>query len=60
MSSQSRMFQNDQAYEVGKSYDPVSELMRAIILRAIEDYNSEGELKKEAIDYMFDRTGDKI
>ena len=60
MSSKSRMFQNDQAYEVGKSYDPVSELMRAIILRAIEDYNSEGELKKEAIDYMFDRTGDKI
>ena len=60
MSARSHMPQNDPAYEAGKSYDPVSELMRAIILRAIEDYNSEGELKKEAIDYMFDRTGDKI
>lgn len=60
MSPQSHMPQNDPAYEVGKSYDPVSELMRAIILRAIEDYNSGGELRKDAIDYMFGKTGDKI
>lgn len=44
----------DMSYNCGKGYDAVHELMRAIILRAIEDYNSSGELRQEAIAYMSD------
>ncbi len=56
----SNNYQNDPAYLENNGYDPVSELMRAIILRAIEDYNSGGELKEEALNYMYNKTGDKI
>ena len=42
----------DMSFNCGKGYDPINELMRAIILRAIEDYNSAGELRQEAIAYM--------
>ena len=45
--------QIDMAYDYGKGYDPLHELMRAIILRAVEDYNTPGELRTEAINYMF-------
>ncbi len=31
-----------------------SELMRAIILRVIDDYNSAGELHKSAVEYLSD------
>ncbi|MGI6680805.1 MAG: hypothetical protein ACOX3T_04905 [Bdellovibrionota bacterium] len=46
MARQSFIPQHDPAYDIGKSYDPVSELMRAIVLRAIEDYKSGGHFKK--------------
>ncbi|RMG43008.1 MAG: hypothetical protein D6719_04805 [Candidatus Dadabacteria bacterium] len=45
--------QIDMSYDVGKGYDPINELMRAIILRTIDDYNSTGELHDEAVAYMF-------
>jgi hypothetical protein len=45
--------QIDMAYDVGKGFDSVSELMRAMILRTIEDYQSGGELREEAKAYMF-------
>lgn len=51
--------QMDMSFHGGKGYDPINELMRAIILRAIEDYNSSGELRDEAISYFYaDDSGD--
>lgn len=50
----------DMSYDPGKGYDPVNELMRAIILRVIDDFNSEGELHDEAIAYMSDPEEDYI
>ena len=44
----------------GKGYDPVCELMRAIILRVVDDYNSAGEFRQEAIDYMNDEDDEYI
>lgn len=44
--------QMDAAYLGGNGYTPISELMRAIILRTVEDYNSFGELREEAVEYM--------
>lgn len=52
-SSVSKLPQIDVAYDVGKGYDAVSELMRAMILRTIEDLKVEGELRDEALAYMF-------
>lgn len=52
--------QIDMAYDLGKGYDPVCELMRAIILRTIEDFNSGGELKAEALEYLFDEEEEYI
>lgn len=46
--------QMDMSYNGGKGWTALSELMRAIILRTIEDYNSSGELRQEAIAYMCD------
>lgn len=54
VSSADRLPYMDMSYLGGKGYSPISELMRAIILRTIEDYNSDGELRDEAIAYMFD------
>jgi len=51
--------QIDMAYDCGKGYDAINELMRAIILRAVEDYNSSGELRNEAIAYMFGEGDDE-
>ena len=42
----------DTSVNGGNGYNPINELMRAIILRTIEDYNSGGELMQEAITYM--------
>ena len=42
----------DLSYVAGKGYTAVSELMRAMILRTIEDLNSEGELRDEALEYI--------
>ena len=44
----------DMAYDQGKSYNPISELMRAIILRAIEDLKCEGELRDDALSFFYD------
>jgi len=53
VSNRDRLPQVDMSYSPGKGYDPVNELMRAIILRTIEDYNSAGEIHDEAVEYMF-------
>jgi hypothetical protein len=52
VSNSDKLPQIDVSYDGGKGYDPLHELMRAIILRAIDDYNSPGELQDEAIEYM--------
>ena len=44
--------QMDGSWTGGKGYDPIKELMRAVILRTIDDFNSVGEQRLEAIDYM--------
>jgi hypothetical protein len=44
----------DLAYLGGKGYSAVSELMRAMILRTIEDLNAGGELREEALVYLMD------
>jgi hypothetical protein len=44
--------QIDMSYDLGKGFDSISELMRAMILRTIEDFQSGGELREEAIQYM--------
>ena len=44
--------QIDMAYDLGKGFDSISELMRAMVLRTIEDFQSGGELREEAIAYM--------
>ncbi len=54
MSRSEALPQFDMAYHLGNGYDAVNELMRAIILRAIEDYKSGGELRDEAVVYMTD------
>jgi hypothetical protein len=45
--------QFDMAYHEGKGYTPVSELMRAIILRAVEDLNCPGELRDDALAFFY-------
>ena len=52
--------QIDGAYDLGKGYDPVRELMRAIILRTVDDYNSVGEDHDEAVAYMMDESDEYI
>jgi len=46
----------DLAYDTGKGYSAISELMRAIVLRTIEDIQQGGELREEALAYL---TGDE-
>ncbi|RMD87026.1 MAG: hypothetical protein D6808_02190 [Candidatus Dadabacteria bacterium] len=43
----------DLSYGTGRGYVPENELMRAIILRVIEDLKKGGELKKEALEFLF-------
>ena len=45
--------QMDSVLGTGKGYDPIHELMRAMILRAIEDFNSGGELREDALNYFY-------
>ncbi|MCB0333062.1 MAG: hypothetical protein KDD55_06150 [Bdellovibrionales bacterium] len=44
--------QMDLSFHGGNGYDPMHELMRAMVLRAIDDYNSSGEIHDEAVDYL--------
>jgi hypothetical protein len=39
-------------YSTLATYSPINELMRAIILRVIDDYNSSPSLSKDALDYL--------
>ena len=54
MSSNDRLPQMDMSYVAGNGYTAIAELMRAMILRTVEDYNSGGELREDAITYMFE------
>lgn len=47
-------------FGTGPSYDPINELMRAIILRTIEDFNSSVEFREEAIEYMYSEEEDYV
>ena len=51
--SNDRLPQMDLAYLGGNGYDPMHELMRAIILRAVDDVNAKGEIYDEAIEYLY-------
>lgn len=44
----------DAAYIVGNGYVAENELMRAIILRVIEDLKKGGELKDDAMEFLYD------
>ncbi len=50
--SSDRLPEMDLAYLGGGGYSAVSELMRAMILRTIEDLQSGPELRQEALDYL--------
>lgn len=50
----------DLSHQGGNGYTPLNELMRAIILRTIEDYNAGGEFYQEAIEYMFEEEEEYI
>jgi hypothetical protein len=54
VSSSDRLPEMDLAYLGGKGYTAVSELMRAMILRTIEDLNGGAELREEALTYLMD------
>jgi hypothetical protein len=58
VSNSDRLPQMDLAYDPGKGYSGISELMRAIILRTIEDLQQGGELREEALTYICDDSGD--
>ena len=60
VSNSDKLPQIDMSYDPGKGYNAINELMRAIILRTIEDFNSGGELREEALSYMFDEEDDYI
>jgi hypothetical protein len=51
--SKSALPQMDSVLGTGKGYDPIHELMRAMILRAVEDFNSGGELREDALNYFY-------
>lgn len=52
--------QMDTTLDSGRGYNPLNELMRAIILRVIDDYNTTGELREEAVSYLMDNEEDYI
>ena len=56
----SKLPQIDMAFDPGKGYNAITELMRAIILRVVEDIKSGGELREEALAYMHDEEEDYI
>jgi len=58
--SSSDLPQMDGAYLPGGCWEPVHELMRAIILRVIDDFNSVGELHDDAIAYLHDEDEEYI
>jgi hypothetical protein len=60
VSNSDRLPEMDLSYFGGKGYGAVSELMRAMILRTIEDLNAGGELREEALEYLMDEDEDYV
>ena len=60
VSNSDKLPQMDMSYHGGRGYDAINELMRAIVLRTIEDFNTPGELHEEALNYMFDEEEEYI
>jgi len=56
----SKLPQIDMSYDPGKGYNAITELMRAIILRVIEDFKTGGQLREEALAYMYDSEDEYI
>lgn len=54
------IFQVDAETATGSVGEAVSELMRAMILRTIEDFNGNERLKVKALDYMFREDDDYV
>lgn len=52
VSSSDKLPQIDISFGAGKGYDPISELMRAMILRVVDDLRSGGEFREEAMAYI--------
>lgn len=60
VSSSEKLPQMDLSVMGGRGYDSINELMRAIILRTIEDFNSGGEFRGEALEYLYDEEEEYI
>ncbi|HMO02976.1 MAG TPA: hypothetical protein PKD37_08270 [Oligoflexia bacterium] len=58
--SGSSLPQFDMAYDLGSGYCPIKELMRAMILRAVEDYHCGGTFREDALTYMLDQDSDDL
>jgi hypothetical protein len=54
VSNSDKLPQIDAAFGASKGYDPISELMRAMILRVVDDLRSGGEFRVEALAYIMD------
>lgn len=55
VSSSDRLPVMDASYLGGAGYTALSELMRAMILRTIEDIQSGGELREDAMAYLMEQ-----
>lgn len=51
--SAEKLPQIDMSYNGGKGYSPLSELMRALILRAVDDLATVGEYRDEALEWLY-------
>ena len=60
VSSSERLPYMDIQSDSAPTYVAENELMRAIILRTVEDYNAGGELRTEAVAYMSDEDDEYI
>ena len=60
MSNNSKFPGIDTSYGYGNGYNPENELMRAIILRVIEDLKKGGELKEDALEFLYDEDDEYI
>jgi hypothetical protein len=54
VSNSDKLPQIDFSFGASKGYDPINELMRAMILRVIDDLRSGGEFQAEALAYIMD------
>lgn len=59
-SSSSKLPQWDNAYLDVQGYSSLNELMRAMILRTVEDFHAGGEFYKEAVAYMYNEDEDYV